>query len=194
MKTQRPVSGETIPDGWCGELWDDVHACELSGGTGVRVNRTPNGTTVSALRNSSGGSGGSGGQNYTGYFKVIDASEKKEDGTITLKIKVVDGSDTAATICGFALVNGYIREISATTIEISDKSTRTAYLYLNAVEEMESDGVTPKTPVFEIVNQKLLNGTQINRALIATIKIENEAMQIIQQCYGVPNVFIWGIC
>ena len=192
MKTQRPVSGETIPDGWFGELWDDVHACELSGGPGVRVNRTPNGTTVSALRNSSGGSGG--GMIYNGYFKVIDASEKKEDGTITLKIKVVDGSDVSDPLCGFALVNGYIREVSTTTIEISDKSDRTAYLYLNAVEETESDGVTPKTPVFEIVNQKLLNGTQINRALIATIKIENEAMQIIQQCYGVPNVFIWGMC
>ena len=193
MKTQRPVSGEQIPAGWFGDFWDDVHACELSGGPGVRVNRTPNGTTVTAIPGPSGGSGG-GWQSYAGYFKVINASEKKEDGTVTLKIKVVDGSDTAATLCGFALVNGYIREVSAATIEISDKSTRTAYLYLNAVEETESDGVTPKTPVFEIVNQKLLNGTQINRALIATIKIENEAMQIIQQCYGVPNVFIWGMC
>ena len=60
MKTQRPVSGEQIPAGWFGDFWDDVHACELSGGSGVRVNRTPNGTTVSALRNSSGGGGGSG--------------------------------------------------------------------------------------------------------------------------------------
>ena len=57
MKTQRPVSGETVPAGWFGDLWDDVRACELSGGPGVRVNRTPNGTTVSALRNSSGGAG-----------------------------------------------------------------------------------------------------------------------------------------
>ena len=191
MKTQRPVSGETIPDGWFGDFWDDVHACELSGGPGVRVNRSPNGTTVSALRNSSGGSGGV--QIYNGYFKVVDASEK-EDGTVTLKIKIVDGADASASLCGFALVNGYIREVSTTTIEISDKSARTAYLYLNAVEETESDGVTPKTPVFEIVNQKLLNGTQINRALIATIKIENDAMQIVQQCHGVPNVFIWGMC
>ena len=135
-----------------------------------------------------------GGMEYTGYFKVIDASETKDDGTKTLKIKVVDGSDTAATLCGFALVNGYIREVSATTIEISDKSTRTAYLYLNAVEDTESDGVTPKTPVFEIVNQKLLNGTQINRALIATIKIANSTLSIVQQNFGVPNVFIWGTC
>ena len=138
--------------------------------------------------------GQTGGMEYTGYFKVIDASETKDDGTKTLKVKVVDGADPAASLCGFALVNGYIREVAATTIEISDKSARAAYLYLNAVEETESDGVTPKAPVFEIVNQKLLNGTQINRALIATIKIENEAMQIIQQCYGVPNVFIWGMC
>ena len=131
---------------------------------------------------------------YSGYFKVIDASETKEDGTKTLKVKVVDGADPAASLCGFALVNGYVREVAATTIEISDKSARTAYLYLNAVEEAESDGITPKTPVFELVDQKIVNGTQINRALIATIKIANSTLSIVQQNFGVPNVFIWGTC
>lgn len=131
---------------------------------------------------------------YTGFFKVIDASETKDDGTKTLKIKVVDGADASASLCGFALVNGYIREVSTTTIEISDKSTRTAYLYLNAVEETESDGVTPKTPVFELVNQKIMNGTQIQRALIATIRIYGNTLTIVQQNYGVPYVFIWGTC
>lgn len=135
-----------------------------------------------------------GGMEYNGYFKVVDASETKEDGTKTLKIKVIDGADTTASNCGFALVNGYIRDVAATTIEISDKSARAAYLYLNAVEETESDGVTPKTPVFELVDQKIVNGTQINRALIATIKIANSTLSIVQQNFGVPNVFIWGTC
>lgn len=135
-----------------------------------------------------------GGMEYTGYFKVIDASETKDDGTKTLKVKVVDGADPTASLCGFALVNGYIREVAATTIEISDKSARAAYLYLNAVEETESDRITPKTPVFELVDQKIVNGTQINRALIATIKIANSTLSIVQQNFGVPNVFIWGSC
>lgn len=131
---------------------------------------------------------------YNGYFKVINVSKTKEDGSRELKIKVTDGSDGSSELCGFAIVNGYIREVSSQEIEIGENRARTAYLYLNAVEETESDGITPKTPVFEVVDEKLLNGTQINRALIATIKIHNNSLTIIQQCYGVPYVFIWGTC
>ena len=160
--------------------------------TVAKVNGSP--LTPSKLNRRHRDQPAGGSSEYSGFFKVIDASETKDDGTKTLKVKVVDGADPAASLCGFALVNGYIREVAATTIEISDKSARAAYLYLNAVEETESDGVTPKAPVFEIVNQKLLNGTQINRALIATIKIANSTLSIVQQNFGVPTVFIWGTC
>ena len=62
MNTTRPRSGDPIPVGWFGDFWDDVRACEISGGPGIRVTRTPNGTIVSAIRQPSGGSGGSGGE------------------------------------------------------------------------------------------------------------------------------------
>lgn len=58
MKTLRLNSGDPIPVGWFGDFWDDVRACEISGGPGIRVTRTPNGTIVSAIRQPSGGSGG----------------------------------------------------------------------------------------------------------------------------------------
>lgn len=60
MKTLRLNSGDIIPPGYFGDFWDDVRACEISGGPGIRVTRTPNGTIVSAIRQPSGGSGAQG--------------------------------------------------------------------------------------------------------------------------------------
>ncbi|WP_273306003.1 hypothetical protein [Victivallis lenta] len=62
MKTTRPRSGDIIPPGYFGDLHDDIRACELSGGPGIRVTRTPNGTIVSAIPRPSGPSGGSSGE------------------------------------------------------------------------------------------------------------------------------------
>lgn len=92
MKTTRPRSGDPIPPGWFGDFWDDARACEISGGPGIRVTRTPNGTIVSAIRQPSGGSAGAP-AGYSGYFKVIPGQAK---GTL----RIVDGANQNAAICG----------------------------------------------------------------------------------------------
>ena len=100
MKTTRPRSGDPIPVGWFGDFWDDTKACEISGGPGIRVTRTPNGTIVSAIRQPSGGSAGAP-AGYSGYFKVIDASERDASGAITApKVKIVTGASPDDADCG----------------------------------------------------------------------------------------------
>lgn len=61
MKTKRLESGELIPAGYFGNLWDDIRSKTLRGdGKTCRVNRTPEGTTISIIRQpqNSGGGGG----------------------------------------------------------------------------------------------------------------------------------------
>lgn len=100
MKTLRLNSGDIVPIGYFGDFWDDVRACEISGGPGIRVTRTPNGTIVSAIRQPSGGSAGAP-AGYSGYFKVIDASERDESGEITApKVKIVNGASPDDADCG----------------------------------------------------------------------------------------------
>lgn len=148
MKTQRPVSGETIPDGWFGELWDDVHACELSGGPGVRVNRTPDGTTVSAITVPAGGSGGV--QIYNGYFVVIDASETSETGEITRKIQIIDGENPDSSICGQTDL-GSVEKKTVEYDALPESGTAPVYLLVKYESgkynfSFQIGGETPKSP------------------------------------------------
>lgn len=188
MKTQRPVSGETIPDGWFGDFWDDVHACELSGGPGVRVNRTPNGTTVSALRNSSGGSGG--GMIYNGYFKVVDASETAEDGTKTLKVKVIDGADTTASNCGYARVNNKGFWVQVFEGEVSGNCK----LYLKSTLST-SDPFDPQQPVIALLSEEPDYEDGACYVLIARVFVSDSgALSIVQEHHGEIQAIIWGTC
>lgn len=51
MTAERPESGVDIPAGWHERLWNDVRARTLRGDKKtVRVNRTPNGTTIAAVQ------------------------------------------------------------------------------------------------------------------------------------------------
>lgn len=73
MKTKRIESGEVFPPDWFGCLWDDIRAGILRGdGRTCRVNRTPEGTTITVLRQpqSVGGGGGAGGDAVAGALTV----------------------------------------------------------------------------------------------------------------------------
>lgn len=122
MKTTRPRSDDPVPVGWFGDFWDDVRACEISGGPGIRVTRTPNGTIVSAIRQPSGGSaGGSAGApaGYSGYFKVIPGQAK---GTL----RIVDGANQNAAICGKT-------DVGDVPMETLTSQEGTLYLIMKAI-------------------------------------------------------------
>lgn len=122
MKTTRPRSGDPVPVGWFGDFWDDVRACKISGGPGIRVTRSPNGTTVSAIRQPSGGSaGGSAGApaGYSGYFKVIPGQAK---GTL----RIVDGANQNAAICGKT-------DVGDVPMETLTSQEGTLYLIMKAI-------------------------------------------------------------
>ena len=147
MKTQRPVSGEQIPAGWFGDFWDDVHACELSGGPGVRVNRTPNGTTVTAFP-SPAGEGKA--DVYNGYFIVHDASEKGESGeVISRKVKIIDGGNPDSGYCGVTDLGN----VEKTEIDFTLPASGTSVVYLlvnwqtdKYVFSFQIGGDVPKSP------------------------------------------------
>lgn len=118
MKTTRPRSGDPVPVGWFGDFWDDVRACEISGGPGIRVTRTPNGTIVSAIRQPSGGSAGAP-AGYSGYFKVIPGQAK---GTL----RIVDGANQNAAICGKT-------DVGDVPMETLTSQEGTLYLIMKAI-------------------------------------------------------------
>lgn len=70
-------------------------------GTGIRISETVNGNVFEADRlPPSGGSAGSP-ASYSGYFKVVDASERDEFGAITApKVKIVNGAAPDDADCG----------------------------------------------------------------------------------------------
>lgn len=118
MKTLRLNSGDIIPPGYFGDFWDDVKACEISGGPGIRVTRTPNGTIVSAIRQPSGGSAGAP-AGYSGYFKVIPGQAK---GTL----RIVDGANQNAAICGKT-------DVGDVPMETLTSQEGTLYLIMKAI-------------------------------------------------------------
>lgn len=118
MKTLRLNSGDIIPPGYFGDFWDDVKACEISGGPGIRVTRTPNGTIVSAIRQPSGGSAGAP-AGYSGYFKVIPG---QAEGTL----RIVDGANQNAAICGKT-------DVGDVPMETLTSQEGTLYLIMKAI-------------------------------------------------------------
>lgn len=63
---------------------------------------------------------------YNGYFKVIDASETAEDGTKTLKLKVVDGNNIDSNFCG----STDLGNVEKATIDYSIPESGTSIVYL----------------------------------------------------------------
>lgn len=80
MTLQRPQSGQRIPNGWFGQLYDEMAANRVRGdGRTIAAVRTPSGTVLSVIRTGKGGGAVNGGM-FTlrsigdGSFEVIDTA------------------------------------------------------------------------------------------------------------------------
>lgn len=167
MKTTRPRSGDPIPVGWFGDFWDDVRACEISGGPGIRVTRTPNGTIVSAIRQPSGGSaGGSAGApaGYSGYFKVIDASEYDDEGKLTsAKVRIVNGGHSSPDqphVAGLVSAYAKTHEIPAQDIAVAGNAAADTYVYLRFTD------VNAENPVEVVSSASAIQDDGLNDVLL----------------------------
>ena len=77
-----------------------LRAARLVAGPGVRLRESTSGTTMTVETQPSGGSAGAP-AGYSGYFKVIDASERDASGAITApKVKIVNGASPDDADCG----------------------------------------------------------------------------------------------
>ena len=162
--------------------------------TVAKVNGSP--LTPSKLNRRHRDQPAGGSSEYSGFFKVIDASETKEDGTKTWKIKVVDGTGRAvyANSCGYATVNETTYPVYNAEIEIPAKNNvyKNYYLYLKSQPIPSSSGYT--TPEFELLDDiKLEMEQDVGRTLIAIIYFNNK-LNVFQISTGIPRILIWGNC
>jgi len=132
---------------------------------------------------------GGGGGGYSGYFKVIDASTKEGE-TTTLKVKVVDGSNTSASICGYAIISDTQFEITAAEVAVSESG----FLYLKATVTGTGDSATISTPEFEFQSSHQALEDNVVRVLIARVSIDGTAMTIAQEQHGEIRTDFIGSC
>ena len=146
--------------------------------TVAKVNGSP--LTPSKLNRRHRDQPAGGSSEYSGFFKVIDASETKEDGTKTLKVKVVDGADPTAASCGIATVNNVEVVILSKTVELV-KNASVQYVYcrcqINSPSKIggaiESSNTRPARQSDSSVT-----------IVIARIFSENNSMRIVQDHFG----------
>ena len=92
MTLIRPQSGQRIPRGWFGQLYDEVMACRIRGDQRtISVKRTPSGTVVSMIGAAKGGTGAA-----VGMFTILSTGEGK--------FIVVDTNNQSQA--GIAQING----------------------------------------------------------------------------------------
>ena len=146
--------------------------------TVAKVNGSP--LTPSKLNRRHRDQPAGGSSEYSGFFKVIDASETKDDGTKTLKVKVVDGADPAAASCGIATVNNVEVVILSKTVELV-KNASVQYVYCRCQINSPSrigGGI-------EISNTRPARQSDSSVTMvIARVFSENNSMRIVQDHYG----------
>ena len=127
---------------------------------------------------------------YSGYFKVIDASKTKDDGTKTLKVKVVDGAELTASNCGYARVNNAGFWVKSTGIKI----TASCKLYLKSTLST-SDPFDPQQPVIVTLSEEPDYEDGACYVLIARVFVSDSgALSIVQEQHGEIQAIIWGTC
>lgn len=138
----------------------------------------------------SGGGGGGKSSKYDGYFAVVDASETAEDGTRALKIRVVDGADSAAANCGYVRINNTGFEVA-----VFEKSvTTSSYLYLKSTLDTAQKPPVPGTPSFVLSPGRAGYEDESCYILIARIIVKDNTLRIIQEQHGEATGIIWGEC
>ena len=146
--------------------------------TVAKVNGSP--LTPSKLNRRHRDQPAGGSSEYSGFFKVIDASETKDDGTKTLKVKVVDGADPAAASCGIATVNNVEVVILSKTVELV-KNASVQYVYCRC----QINSPSRIGGAIEISNTRPARQSDSSVTMvIARVFSENNSMRIVQDHYG----------
>lgn len=146
--------------------------------TVAKVNGSP--LTPSKLNRRHRDQPAGGSSEYSGFFKVIDASETKDDGTKTLKVKVVDGADPAAASCGIATVNNVEVVILSKTVELV-KNASVQYVYCRC----QINSPSKIGGGIEISNTRPARQSDSSVTMvIARIFSENNSMRIVQDHFG----------
>ena len=111
MTLTRPQSGQRIPNGWFGQLYDEMAANRVRGdGRTIAAVRTPSGTVLSAIRTS--GAGGQGaGDDYKGQFKV---------GMTGGGLYIYDGANETSDTAGVIFAGSRAQKFPKTLLETTE--------------------------------------------------------------------------
>lgn len=167
----RPQTGQKIPADFFGQLYDLVVSNLVRGdGRTISVNRTPTGTTITAIRS---GGGSHGGVNVRGMFQIQQ---------ITGGYKVVDAANPAQA--GIATINGQFYTVAMATLEI----TSPAYIYLRYTLPTEGGGGDTAA----IVQSTTLEISTATFAYYLIGRIYNDNGQLaISQDHAPGNLVMW---
>ena len=124
---------------------------QLIAGRNIRLENTGNGIRINGLANNTPG------DTYKGYFKVIQ--------TAANKIKIVDGMDIEAAICGKVNVNYFPKNVAVIEFTI----TENCFIYLEC-ELVGSPAATEATAVIIKSNTELESEAGTYRDLISRVK------------------------
>ena len=124
---------------------------------------------------------------YSGFFKAVDDSEYDDQGQISnRKVKVVDGHDPEAAVCGYAAINGYQFEISSVSLPVSG----TGYIVLQTqMKEKE-----PDVPELKFITDYTGANSDEHLRVIARVFVRDGTMEIVQEQHGSIEGAIWGEC
>ena len=133
-----------------------------------------------------------GGDPYKGYFKVKKLVETSGE-TTTYKLKVYDGIDEEATVCGVAVINDtyfYINGVELTITTLSTVSS-TVYVYLQAILTSGTVG----TPTIEQSTSAPSYQAGYTKKLLARVKFTDGVMlQPTQEHFGEWHAYIFEEC
>ncbi len=155
--------------------------------TVAKVNGSP--LTPSKLNRRHRDQPAGGSSEYSGFFKVIDASETKDDGTKTLKVKVVDGADRGSKNCGYAWINNTRLQIPSVEKNVSN----TGFVYLR-VAIPDSGAITEDAAEIVVLSGPPDVWYDSSYTLIARVYVKDNVMRIIQEQHGEIHGFLWGSC
>lgn len=127
-----------------------------------------------------GGGGSSGNPGYTGYFKVVNASEYDEEGKLTAaKVRIVNGSEPLASrdhAAGSISAYGNTYPIAAKTIALDGNAGGKTYVYLRFI-----DATAEEPAEFVSSSSRLQDNGLNNLLLIAEISAGVETIsQLVQ--------------
>lgn len=156
-----------------------LRAARLVAGPGVRLLESTSGTMMTVETKPSGGSVVSGGApaGYSGYFKVIDASEYDDEGKLTsAKVRIVNGGHSSPDqphVAGLVSAYAKTHEIPAQDIAVAGNAAADTYVYLRFTD------VNAENPVEVVSSASAIQDDGLNDVLL--IAQVEAGMKKIQQ-------------